>query len=78
VRVTERQTGYEFAEQLRLLVDETYPAAERLVLVVDNLKTHSPACLYERFAPEEARRIARKIAWHYSDKTRTNIVCTPS
>src|SRR5919205_4088246 len=66
VRVTARQTGFDFAEQLRLLVDEDYPAAEQLVLVVDNLKTHSPACLYERFAPEEARRIARKIEWHYT------------
>src|SRR5262249_27743941 len=54
VRVTPRQTGAEFAEQLRLLVDEDYPEAARIVLVVDNLKTHSPACLYERFAPEEA------------------------
>ena len=64
VRVTERQTGFEFAEQLRLLVDEDYPEAEQVVLVVDNLKTHSPACLYERFTPTEARRIARKVEWH--------------
>jgi hypothetical protein len=64
VRVTERQTGFEFAEQLRLLVDEDYPEAEQLVLVVDNLKTHSPACLYERFTPAAARRIARKVEWH--------------
>jgi hypothetical protein len=66
VRVTARQTGSEFAEQLRLLVDTDYPEAEQIVLVVDNLKTHSPACLYKHFAPEEARRIARKIAWHYT------------
>ena len=66
VRVTARQTGGEFAEQLRLLVDEDYPEATQVVLVVDNLKTHSPACLYERFAPQEARRIARKLAWHYT------------
>ena len=66
VRVTARQTGFEFAEQLRLLVEEEYPEAEQLVLVVDNLKTHSSACLYERFTPDEARRIARKIEWHYT------------
>ena len=66
VRVTARQTGVEFAEQLRLLVDEDYPEAEQVVLVVDNLKTHSPACLYERFTPAEARRIARKVEWHYT------------
>jgi hypothetical protein len=64
VRVTARQTGVECAEQLRLLVDKDYPEAEQIVLVVDNLKTHAPACLYERFAPEEARRIARKLEWH--------------
>lgn len=66
VRVTARQTGFDFAEQLRLLVEEDYPEAEQIGLVVDNLKTHSPACLYERFAPEEARRIARKLEWHYT------------
>jgi hypothetical protein len=64
VRVTARQTGPDCAEQLRLLVDADYPEAERIVLVVDHRKTPSPACLYERVAPEEARRIARKLAWH--------------
>lgn len=66
VRVTARQTGFDLAEQLRLLGDEDYPEAEQVVLVVDNLKTHSPACLYERFTPAEARRIARKVEWHYT------------
>lgn len=66
VRVSARQTGLDFAEHLRLLVDEDYPEAEQIVLVVDNLKAHSPACLYERFAPEEARRIARKLEWPYT------------
>jgi hypothetical protein len=66
VRVTARQTGVEFAEQLRLLVDEDYPEAEQVVLVVDNFKTHSPSCLYERFTPAKARRIARKVEWHYT------------
>ena len=40
------------------------PEAKQIVLVVDNLKTHSPACLYERFTPAEARRITRTLAWH--------------
>lgn len=66
VRVTERRTAVDFAEQLRRLVDEDYAEAEQIVLVTDNLNTHRPACLYERFAPEEARRIARKIEWHYT------------
>lgn len=66
VRVTERRTAVDFAEQLRRLVDEDYPDVKQIVLVTDNLNTHRPACLYERFAPEEARRIARKIEWHYT------------
>ena len=66
VRVTERRTKLDLAEELRLLVDEDYPHAEKIVLVTDNLNTHSPACLYERFAPAEARRIASKLEWHYT------------
>ena len=66
VRVTEQHTGYELAEELRLLVEEDYRDAERVVLVVDNLSTHKAACLYERFEPEQARRIAKKIEWHYT------------
>ena len=48
-----------------MLVD-AYPEAEQIVLVTDNLNTHTAACLYEAFAPEEARRIAAKIEWHYT------------
>lgn len=66
VRVTERRTAVDFAEQLRRLVDEDYAEAEQIVLVTDNLNTHRPACLYQRFPPEDARRIARKIEWHYT------------
>lgn len=66
VRVTERRTACDFAEQLRLLVEEEYPDAEVIVLVTDNLNTHTPACLYERFAPAQAHRIARKLEWHYT------------
>lgn len=65
VCVTERRTALDFAPQLRALVD-AYPEAEQVVLVTDNLNTHSAACLYEAFAPEEARRIASKIEWHYT------------
>ncbi len=68
VRVTERHTRYDLAEQLRQLVEEDFPQAERIVLVTDNLSTHSPACLYERFPAEQARRIAAKLEWHYTPK----------
>jgi DDE superfamily endonuclease len=66
VRVTERRTKADFAEQLRIMVDERYPDAEVIVLVVDNLNTHGPWVLYEAFSPEEAERIARRIEWHYT------------
>ena len=64
VRVTERRTAIDFAHELRLLVEQDYPEAERIVLVTDNLNTHHPACLYEAFAPDEARRICERIEWH--------------
>lgn len=66
VRVTAQRTALDFAEQLRLLVEEDYPHAQRIVLVTDNLNTHTPACLYERFAPQQAARIACKLEWHYT------------
>ena len=66
VRVTERRTSVDFAEELRLLVDLDYADAEQIVLVTDNLNTHTPACLYEAFSPSEARRIASRIEWHYT------------
>lgn len=66
VQVTDRRTSLDFAEQLRSLVDEDYPQAHTIVLVTDNLNTHSPACLYERFEPAEARRIASRLEWHYT------------
>ena len=65
VRVTERHTGKDFAHEIKRIVDEDYPDAEVVVVVCDNLGTHGPACLYATFAPEEARRIAAKIEWHY-------------
>jgi transposase len=66
VRVTERHTSPDFAHELRCIVDADYPDAETVVLVCDNLNTHTPACLYASFEPEEARRLAAKIEWHYT------------
>jgi hypothetical protein len=68
VWVRERRTKVDCAEVLRELVDEIYPHAEKIVLVVDNLNTHHPACLYERFPAEEARRIAERLEWHYTPR----------
>ena len=66
VRVTEHRTALDTADQLRLMVDEDFPDVDKVVLVTDNLNTHGPACLYERFAPEEAHRIAARLEWHYT------------
>lgn len=64
--VTDQRTKQDFAELLRYLSDEGYPDAEKIVLVTDNLNTHSPACLYERFEPAVARRLAQRFEWHYT------------
>ena len=64
--VTDRRTFLDFAEQLKALVDIKYPEAEKIVLVADNLNTHSAAALYERFEPAEAHRINSKIEWHHT------------
>ena len=68
VKVTERRTKKDWAECVREMVDERYPDAERIVLVMDNLNTHTPASLYEAFPPEEAKRIADKLEIHYTPK----------
>jgi hypothetical protein len=66
VTVTGRQTGHECAGILRHLVEECYPDVELIRLVCDNLKTHGAACLYARYPPEVARRIAEKLEFHYT------------
>jgi hypothetical protein len=68
VSVTERRTKIDWAHCLKELADVHYPHAERIVLVMDNLNTHTPAALYEAFTPEEAGRIARKLEIHYTPK----------
>jgi transposase len=68
VDVTEHRTKVDWAHQIKELVDERYPEAEQIVLVMDNLNTHTPASLYEAFEPEEARRLAKKLEIHYTPK----------
>ena len=66
VEVTERRTAVDFAHQMRWLVDEAYPDAEVVRLVLDNLNTHKLGSLYEAFEPCEARRIAQRLEFHYT------------
>lgn len=61
VEVTGRRTKLDFAQQMKQLVDVHYPRAGRITLVMDNLNTHKMSCLYEAFAPREARRIIERI-----------------
>lgn len=68
VEVTERRTNSDFAAQMKALVDVHFPEAERIRVVLDNLSTHTGAALYETFEPAEARRILRKLEFHYTPK----------
>jgi DDE superfamily endonuclease len=68
IAVTAQRTMLDFAEQMRWLVDEQYPDAKVIRVVLDNLNTHKPAALYEAFAPAEARRILKKLEFHYTPK----------
>ncbi len=68
VKVTEQRTRVDWAEAIRDLVDLHYPNAETIVLVMDNLNTHTLGSLYDAFPPEEARRIARRLEIHYTPK----------
>ena len=68
VRVTERRTKVDWAHALRDFVNEFYAEAEKIVLVMDNLNTHSPGSFYEAFSPEEARRLTERLEIHYTPK----------
>ena len=68
VRVSDQRTRLDFAACVRELVDVHYPEAEQIVLVLDQLNTHSPASLYEAFAPAEAKRLADKLEIHHTPK----------
>lgn len=66
IRVTSQRTAVDWAHAMRELVDEAFPAAERIVLVQDNLNTHDPASLYKAFPPAEAARIWSRLELHFT------------
>jgi hypothetical protein len=68
VDVTERRTKLDFAEAIRWLVEERYPEAEYVRIVLDNLNTHGSAALYEAFPAERARAIAARVEFHHTPK----------
>jgi hypothetical protein len=68
VNVRERKTSIDWAYEIKELLDEDYPEVEKVILVCDNLNTHTIASLYEAFEPEEARRLAERLEIHYTPK----------
>jgi len=68
VTVSDRRTRIDWAHCIKALVDVHYPDADTIVLVQDNLNTHTPASLYEAFPPAEAKRLADKLELHYTPK----------
>jgi hypothetical protein len=68
VAVTERRTKKDWAQQIKQMLDDRYPTAIKVRLVMDNLNTHKIASLYESFEPQEARRLAKRLDIHYTPK----------
>lgn len=66
--VREHRTRKDWAAEIKWLVDDVYPEASKILLVMDNLNTHTTASLYETFPPAEAHRLARKLEIHYTPK----------
>ena len=68
VKVTEQRTASVWAETMREVADTLYPQAEKIVVVLDNLNTHSPASFYQAFPPVEARRLVERFEFHFTPK----------
>lgn len=68
VKVTDSRTCVDFAVCMRELSDKHYPKAERIRVVLDNLSTHTAGALYQAFPPDEARRVLRRLEFHYVPK----------
>jgi len=66
--VTERRTRKDWAQQIKQMLDERYPDAIKVRLIMDNLNTHNIASLYEAFEPQEARRLAERLDIHYTPR----------
>ena len=68
VKVTNTRTRLDWAEAMRELSDEIHPEAEKIVVIMDNLNTHTPASFYLAFEPEEARRLVNRFEFHFTPK----------
>jgi hypothetical protein len=68
VKITSQRTAVDFAHCMKELVDEHFPDAVKVKVVLDNLNTHTPASLYKAFPPHEAKRILDRLEFHYTPK----------
>lgn len=68
VKITEQRTQVDWAEFIREMLEERYQNAEKVVLIMDNLNTHTTASLYMAFPPEKARKLANRLEIHYTPK----------
>ena len=68
VKVTGRRTAIDYAHALKDLADIHFAAADKIILVQDNLNTHNPASLYQAFEPHQARRLVERFEWHFTPK----------
>jgi hypothetical protein len=68
IQVTDQRTRIDWALAMKYLADEVYPQAEKIVIVMDNLNTHSPVSFYQTFEPEEALRLTNRFEFHYTPK----------
>jgi hypothetical protein len=68
VEITEKRRKLEWATVMKQVADVLYPQAEKIIVVLDNLNTHTPAAFYETFAPEEARRLVERFEFHFTPK----------
>ncbi len=68
VKITERRTRVDWAQFVKEMLDDRYPDAQKVVLVMDNLNTHNTASLYTAFHPKEARRLAERLEIHHTPK----------
>ena len=68
VKVTDQRTRKDWALAMQELSDDIYPQADKIVIALDNLNTHTPAAFYETFEPDEARRLTNRFEFHYTPK----------
>jgi hypothetical protein len=68
VEVTEKRKKIEWATMMKKVTDERYPQTEKIIVVLDNLNTHTPSAFYETFEPEEARRLTERFEFHFTPR----------